>query len=248
MSLVLEERARLEAAHGCAELAFCFGFPYADFPGCGVAIAGYAETQEAADAAVAALKAYMDAHEPDFAGGVAPAAEGVAEAIALARGASQADRHGRHPGQSGRRRPWRHHRPARRADPAGRAGRRARPDQRCRERRRLPRGGRRRDAAALAGRQERRRAAGGHRGGGSADRWPLHRHRADVEGQPGRSRPDRADPRLLRASGSSWYAEDAGAGPVAVHPYRCRAQRAEDPGAEVQRAFPGAFPADRRDR
>ena len=45
MSSVLEERARLEAAHGCAELAFCFGFPYADFPGCGVAIAGYAETQ-----------------------------------------------------------------------------------------------------------------------------------------------------------------------------------------------------------
>jgi len=27
MSLVLEERARLEALHGCAELAFCFGFP-----------------------------------------------------------------------------------------------------------------------------------------------------------------------------------------------------------------------------
>jgi microcystin degradation protein MlrC len=89
MSLVLEERARLEAAHGCAELAFCFGFPYADFPGCGVAIAGYAETQDAADAAVAALKAYLDSHEPDFAGGVAPAADGVAEAIALARGASK---------------------------------------------------------------------------------------------------------------------------------------------------------------
>ncbi|MCB4822543.1 M81 family metallopeptidase [Roseicella aerolata] len=89
MSRVLEERARLEAAHGCAELAFCFGFPYADFPGCGVAIAGYAETQAAADAAVAGLKAYLDAHEPDFAGGVAPAEEGVAEAIAIARGASK---------------------------------------------------------------------------------------------------------------------------------------------------------------
>ncbi len=89
MSLVLEERARLEAAHGCAELAFCFGFPYADFPGCGVAIAGYAETQAAADAAVAGLKAYLDAHEPDFAGGVALAEEGVAEAIVIARAASK---------------------------------------------------------------------------------------------------------------------------------------------------------------
>jgi microcystin degradation protein MlrC len=87
MSLVLEERARLEAEHGAAELAFCFGFPYADFPGCGVAIAAYAGTQDAADAAVTGLKSYLDAHEPDFAGGVASAAEGVAEAIALARGA-----------------------------------------------------------------------------------------------------------------------------------------------------------------
>jgi len=89
MSLVLEERARLEAAHGCAELAFCFGFPYADFPGCGVAIAGYAETQAAADAAVAGLKSYLDAHEPDFAGAVASAAEGVAQAIGIARDATR---------------------------------------------------------------------------------------------------------------------------------------------------------------
>lgn len=89
MSLVLEERARLAAAHGCAELAFCFGFPYADFPGCGVAIAAYAEDAEQAERAVAGLNAWLGAHEPDFAGGVATAAEGVAEAIALARGASR---------------------------------------------------------------------------------------------------------------------------------------------------------------
>ncbi|TCZ55423.1 M81 family metallopeptidase [Roseicella aquatilis] len=89
MSLVLEERARLEAAQGCAELAFCFGFPYADFPGCGVAIAAYAETQAAAEAAVAGLKSYLDAHEPDFAGGVLGAAEGVAEALAIARTAAR---------------------------------------------------------------------------------------------------------------------------------------------------------------
>ncbi|WP_149537595.1 M81 family metallopeptidase [Siccirubricoccus phaeus] len=89
MADVLAERARLETLHGCAELAFCFGFPYADFPGCGVAIAAYAPTPEAAQLAVAGLKAWMDAHEPDFAGGVASAEEGVAEAIAAARGASR---------------------------------------------------------------------------------------------------------------------------------------------------------------
>ncbi len=89
MSEVLEERERLAARHGCAELAFCFGFPYADFPGCGVAIAAYAEDQAGADAAADALKAHLDGREPDFAGGVATATEGVAEAIALARAASR---------------------------------------------------------------------------------------------------------------------------------------------------------------
>jgi len=89
MSHVMEERARLAAAHGCAELAFCFGFPYADFPGCGIAIAAYAETQDAAATAAAGLKAHIDAHEPDFAGGVLTAQEGVAEAIAIARTATR---------------------------------------------------------------------------------------------------------------------------------------------------------------
>lgn len=89
MSEVLEERARLAKLHGAAELGFCFGFPYADFPGCGVAIAAFAETQDAADAAAEALKSYLDAREPEFAGGVLPAAEGVAEAIAVARSASR---------------------------------------------------------------------------------------------------------------------------------------------------------------
>jgi len=89
MSEVLEERARLAEMHGCAELSFCFGFPYADFPGCGVAIAAYAGSEAAAEAAADALKAYMDRREPDFAGGVLPAAEGVAQAIAIARGATR---------------------------------------------------------------------------------------------------------------------------------------------------------------
>ena len=36
---------------GAAELAFCFGFPYADFAECGPAVAAYADTQAAADEA-----------------------------------------------------------------------------------------------------------------------------------------------------------------------------------------------------
>ncbi len=50
MAPVMAERARLATRHGIAELAFCFGFPYADFADCGVAVAAYADTQAAADA------------------------------------------------------------------------------------------------------------------------------------------------------------------------------------------------------
>jgi len=80
----LEERARLEASHGLVELAYCFGFPYADFPGCGIAVAAYGDEQAEADAAAQALVAYHHAHEADFAGAVLPAADGVAQALDLA--------------------------------------------------------------------------------------------------------------------------------------------------------------------
>ena len=89
MQTVLEERARIAETEGVAELAFCFGFPYADFPDCGVAIAAFADDQEAADGAAAALAGWMEAREAEFAGGVLPAAEGVAQAIALSRTASR---------------------------------------------------------------------------------------------------------------------------------------------------------------
>jgi len=72
-----------------AEVAFCFGFPYADFKDCGVALAAYAETQAAADEAVDALKAFIDAREASFAGAVLPADEVVAAAIRLAQGAKK---------------------------------------------------------------------------------------------------------------------------------------------------------------
>ena len=89
MQTVLEERARIAETEGVAELAFCFGFPYADFPDCGVAIAAFADDQGAADGATAALAGWMEAREAEFAGGVLPAAEGVAQAIALSRTASR---------------------------------------------------------------------------------------------------------------------------------------------------------------
>lgn len=86
MAAAMAERARLQALHGCAELAFCFGFPYCDFEGCGPAVAAFAEDQAQADAAADALVAWMAAHEGDFAGAVLPVAEGVAQAIAAPRG------------------------------------------------------------------------------------------------------------------------------------------------------------------
>jgi len=82
MADVLAERAKLAAGNGIVELGFCFGFPYADFPGCGMAITCYAEDQAQADAAADTLKAYLDAHEADFAGGALPVEQGVAQAIA----------------------------------------------------------------------------------------------------------------------------------------------------------------------
>jgi microcystin degradation protein MlrC len=86
---VLEERARLAGAEGLAELAFCFGFPYADFPDCGVAVAAFADDQSTADRAAESLATWISAREAEFAGSVLPAAEGVARAIALARTASR---------------------------------------------------------------------------------------------------------------------------------------------------------------
>lgn len=86
MADVMAERVRLAAAPGVWELGFCFGFPYADFPGCGMAIAAYADTLDQAEQAAAGLAAVIAAKEHEFALGVLPAAEGVARAMA-AKGA-----------------------------------------------------------------------------------------------------------------------------------------------------------------
>ncbi len=89
MADVLAEREQLAAQHNLVELGFCFGFPYADFPDCGVAISAYGEDQATADAAADALAAYMNRREADFAGGVLEAEHGVREAISIARTATQ---------------------------------------------------------------------------------------------------------------------------------------------------------------
>lgn len=86
MADVMAERARLAQADGVWELGFCFGFPYADFPGCGMAIAAYADTLDETEKAAAGLAAFIAAKEHKFALGVLPAAEGVARAMA-AKGA-----------------------------------------------------------------------------------------------------------------------------------------------------------------
>src|ERR1700733_5248569 len=84
MQPVMTERAALAERLGAVELAFCFGFPYADFAGCGVAIAAFSETQAAADAAADALLAYVNAQESSFVQDALPSAAAVAEAKRLA--------------------------------------------------------------------------------------------------------------------------------------------------------------------
>ena len=81
MAGVMADRAAILARTGAAELAWCFAFPYADFPGCGPALAAYAATQEAADAAADALLAAVDGREHAFRLDVVPAREAVAAAL-----------------------------------------------------------------------------------------------------------------------------------------------------------------------
>ncbi len=82
--------ARAACAGDAVELAWCFGFPYADFAGCGPAIAAWAATQEAADRAADALLAEVGLREPAFAeASVVPAEAAVAEAIRLSGNAGK---------------------------------------------------------------------------------------------------------------------------------------------------------------
>jgi microcystin degradation protein MlrC len=81
MQDVMAQRTALATRHGAVELAWCFGFPYADFAGCGPAIASFADTQDAADAAATALQRLISDREHVFTLDVMPAAAAVADAI-----------------------------------------------------------------------------------------------------------------------------------------------------------------------
>ncbi len=86
MADVMTERLALAERMGVAELAWCFGFPYADFPDCGPAVAAYAETQAAADSAADAFVALVAEREREFVQDTMESAEAVAEALRVGRG------------------------------------------------------------------------------------------------------------------------------------------------------------------
>lgn len=89
MADAMAVRERIARDTGVAELAFCFAFPYADFPGCQPAIAAYAADQASADRAADQFAAYLTQHESDFRLDAVPAAEAVAEALRIARTAKR---------------------------------------------------------------------------------------------------------------------------------------------------------------
>ena len=82
MQPVMDAREAIVARTGAIDLAWCFGFPYADFPGCGAALCAYADTQTIADTAADAFLAEINARENDFALPIEPAHLAVAQALA----------------------------------------------------------------------------------------------------------------------------------------------------------------------
>ena len=80
MEPVMTERARIAARSGVVEMAFCFGFPYADFLDCGPALAVYADTQTAADETANEFLGFVNAREHEFTQELLPSAAAVAEA------------------------------------------------------------------------------------------------------------------------------------------------------------------------
>ncbi len=84
MQPVMTARDAVATQTGVAELAFCFGFPYADFADCGAAIAAFADTQAMADTAADTLAAEVNRREPTFVQHTMPSAQAVTEARRLA--------------------------------------------------------------------------------------------------------------------------------------------------------------------
>lgn len=69
--------------------SFFFGFPAADFPGCGPTVICYGDTQEAADGAADRIERAVLAAEPGFAGKAYDPDDGVQEAMRLSRTATR---------------------------------------------------------------------------------------------------------------------------------------------------------------
>ncbi len=88
MQPVMSERLAIAERSGVAELAFCFGFPYADFPGCGPAIAVFAETSAQSDAVADELVQFINAREHEFTQELLPSAAAVSDAKNRANSAS----------------------------------------------------------------------------------------------------------------------------------------------------------------
>ena len=86
MKGLMAERDTLACGNAIAELSLGFGFPYADFPGCGPALVCYADDQVSADRAADALVDHYHMRKAQFTGGVVSAREGVARAIAAPHG------------------------------------------------------------------------------------------------------------------------------------------------------------------
>jgi microcystin degradation protein MlrC len=80
METVMAQRASIAARSGAVEVAFCFGFPYADFADCGPAIAVYAESKTSADAVADEMLAFVNARETEFNQELLPSSEAVAKA------------------------------------------------------------------------------------------------------------------------------------------------------------------------
>jgi microcystin degradation protein MlrC len=83
METVMAERTAMAERSNVVELAFCFGFPYADFADCGPAVAVYADAPDQAAQVADSFLGLASAHESEFTQELLPSAAAVAEAKRL---------------------------------------------------------------------------------------------------------------------------------------------------------------------
>jgi microcystin degradation protein MlrC len=136
MSEVMAERAALAERLDVVELAFCFGFPYADFADCGAAIAAM-PIRRRRPMRQPTRSLPMRGARGRFRAGPAACVRGGGRGEAVGGARVEAHRDCRYAGQSRWRRPWRHDRHARRTRTTAGEGRGPVPDQRRGERRRM---------------------------------------------------------------------------------------------------------------